>query len=64
MESTSSQPKLYALLIGINFYFPNRLSDGSEYGNLDGAVNDVTDVENFLSRQPKKPDKIYKLTAK
>ncbi|MEM9275241.1 MAG: caspase family protein [Cyanobacteria bacterium P01_F01_bin.143] len=63
MESTNSKPKLYALLIGINFYFPNRLSDGSEYGDLDGAVNDITDVENFLLRQPKQPDKIYKLTA-
>ncbi len=28
---------LYALLIGINFYNPNLLSDGSRYGNLDGG---------------------------
>ncbi len=27
------------------------------------AVNDITDVEKFLQRQPKKPDKVYKLTA-
>ena len=55
--------KLYALLIGINFYFPNRLSDDSRYDNLDGAVNDINDVEKFLNQQPKKPDKLYKLTA-
>ena len=63
MTQTDSAPNLYALLIGINFYFPNRLSDGSSYGYLDGAVNDIEDVEKFLLRQPQKPDKLYKLTA-
>ncbi len=63
MTQTDSKPRLHALLIGINFYYPNRLSDGSVYGDLNGAVNDITDVESFLLRQPKQPDKIYKLTA-
>lgn len=63
MVQANSKPKLYALLIGINFYYPNQLSDGSVYGDLNGAVNDITDVENFLRRQPKQPDKIYKLTS-
>ncbi len=63
MTQTNSNPKLYALLIGINFYFPNLLSDDSSYGNLDGAVNDINHVEKFLLQQPKKPDKLYKLTA-
>ena len=63
MTQTESSTNLYALLIGINFYFPNRLSDESSYENLDGAVNDIEDVEKFLLRQPQKPYKIYKLTA-
>ena len=63
MTQTDSSANFYALLIGINFYFPNRLFDNSEYENLDGAVNDINDVEQFLLQQPKKPDKIYKLTA-
>ena len=60
---TTESPKLYALLIGINFYYPNLLSNGARYGNLDGAVNDIDRVEQFLNRQPQKPDRIYKLTA-
>jgi len=27
---------LYALLIGIDFYLPNRLSDGTKYSHLGG----------------------------
>ena len=63
MTQTQFSTHLYALLIGINFYFPNRLSDNSSYENLEGAVNDIEDVEKFLLRQPQKPYKIYKLTA-
>ena len=54
---------LYALLIGIDFYFPNRLSDSSYYINLDGAVRNIENVEKFLLRQPKQPKQIFKLTA-
>lgn len=63
MAQTNSSPNLYALLIGVNCYLPNRLSDGSVYGSLDGAVADIEDVEKFLLRQPQKPKQIFKLTA-
>ncbi|NJQ98068.1 MAG: caspase family protein [Hydrococcus sp. CSU_1_8] len=63
MTATNSSPDLYALLIGVNCYLPNRLSDGSIYRNLDGAVKDIEDVEKFLLRQPQKPKEIFKLTA-
>ncbi|MGB5635843.1 MAG: caspase family protein [Waterburya sp.] len=63
MTQANSSPDLYALLIGINCYLPNLLSDGSHYGSLDGAVGDIEDVEKFLLRQPQKPKQIFKLTA-
>jgi hypothetical protein len=54
---------LYALLIGIDYYQPNRLPDGSSYRSLKGCVRDINHVEEFLKRQPKAPTKIIKLTA-
>ena len=55
---------LYALLIGVNCYLPHRLSDGSYYDNLQGAVNDVNAVESFLTINLKVPEShILKLTA-
>jgi Caspase domain len=63
MTQANSSPDLYALLIGVNCYLPNRLSDGSVYGSLEGAVRDIEDVEKFLLRQPQKPKQIFKLTA-
>jgi hypothetical protein len=63
MTQASLSPDLYALLIGINCYLPNLLSDGSRYEALDGAVGDIEDVEKFLLRQLQKPKQIFKLTA-
>ncbi|MCT7979802.1 caspase family protein [Laspinema olomoucense] len=55
---------LYALLIGVNCYLPHRLSDGNYYDNLQGAVNDVNAVENFLTINLNVPEShIFKLTA-
>lgn len=54
---------LYALLIGIDYYLPNRLPDGSSYKSLQGCVKDINSVEIFLNRQPKVPTKIFKLIA-
>ncbi len=54
---------LYALLIGIDCYLPNRLPDGSFYKTLKGCVRDINSVEIFLNRQPKPPNKIIKLIA-
>ncbi|HET7501465.1 MAG TPA: caspase family protein [Kofleriaceae bacterium] len=39
----------HALLIGIDFYFPNRLSNGGQYRSLSGCVNDVNRVEAMLA---------------
>ena len=62
-QKTNSNPNLYALLIGIDCYLPNRLSDGTFYRSLGGSVRDINHVEEFLLRQPQKPKKIFKLTA-
>lgn len=62
-NSNSSNSKLYALLIGIDYYLPNRLSDGMSYRSLGGSVRDINHVEEFLLRQPQKPTKIFKLTS-
>ena len=53
----------YALLIGIDFYFPNRLSGGGHYGNLKGCVRDINEAESFLQQLPTPPKQILKLTA-
>ncbi len=55
---------LYALLIGINYYYPNRLSDGSSYRHLEGAVSDVKAVRSFLQTMRQVPDEhILQLTS-
>ena len=60
----SGNGPLHAILIGIDFYFPNSLPDGSSYGNLGGCVNDIIRVENFLTeRLGMKSDNIIKLTT-
>ncbi|MBD2206242.1 caspase family protein [Calothrix sp. FACHB-1219] len=61
---TNQTSNLYALLIGIDFYLPNRLPDGSSYKNLGGCVRDINHVEAFLKQMRKVPDaQILKLTA-
>jgi hypothetical protein len=60
----SGNNSLRAILIGIDFYFPNTLPDGSSYRSLGGCVNDITRVENFLTgRLGMKSKNIIKLTA-
>ena len=51
---------LYALLIGVDYYFPNPL-----YSNLGGCVRDITHVEDFLIHKVKGicVDNILKLTS-
>ncbi|MDQ3701395.1 MAG: caspase family protein [Chloroflexota bacterium] len=41
-------PDRHALLIGIDYYLPNRLPDNSYYTSLAGCVRDVSHVEAFL----------------
>lgn len=57
-------PNLYALLIGVDCYMPNKLPDGSYYKNLGGCVRDINHVEAFLKQRRQVPaSQILKLTA-
>lgn len=61
---TNQTPNFYALLIGINFYFPHRLPEGNYYKNLRGCVQDINHVETYLKDTFNlTPDRIIKLTA-
>jgi hypothetical protein len=60
---TNQTPNFYALLIGIDFYFPHDLPDG-RYKNLRGCVQDINHVETYLKTTFNlTPDQIIKLTA-
>ena len=60
---TDQTPNFYALLIGIDFYFPHDLPDG-RYKNLRGCVQDINHVETYLKTTFNlTPDQIIKLTA-
>src|SRR5262245_27860687 len=62
-DQTGGAAKLYALLIGINCYLPNKLSEGS-YPSLSGCVRDITHIEDFLKLRLNLPyEQIVKLTA-
>jgi hypothetical protein len=55
---------LYALLIGISSYLPNRLPGGNTYRNLSGCVRDISQMEEFLKGRRGVPtEHILKLTA-
>lgn len=55
---------LYALLIGIDCYLQNRLSDGSYYKSLGRCVRDINHVESYFVNNLKVPEtNIFKLTA-
>lgn len=57
-------PTTHALLIGIDFYFPNQMPDGSYYPSLGGCVRDVDSVDSFLRKTLKVPDEqITRLSA-
>ncbi|KYC43197.1 peptidase C14 [Scytonema hofmannii PCC 7110] len=63
-DQINQMPKFYALLIGIDYYIPNRLSDGSSYRNLRGCVRDINHVEAYLLNTLKVPGtQLFKLTA-
>jgi hypothetical protein len=56
--------ELYALLIGIDCYLPNKLPGGGYYPSLHGCVRDINHVEEFLkSRLDLSDEHILKLTA-
>lgn len=53
----SGTPNMYALLIGVDCYLPNRLPGGSYYSSLGGCVLDILQVEAFLQRTFQMPTK-------
>lgn len=56
-------PNFYALLIGIDFYFPHELPDG-RYKKLRGCVRDINHIETYLKDTFNLTlDQIIKLTA-
>ena len=59
-----SAPQLYALLIGIDYYLPSNLPDGSLYKSLRSCVRDVALVKEFLQSQLRVPEeRILQLTS-
>lgn len=60
---TNQTPNFYALLIGIDFYFPYTSPEGT-YKNLQGCVRDINHVETYLKDTFNlNPNQIIKLTA-
>lgn len=60
---TNQTPNFYALLIGIDFYFPYTSPEGT-YKNLQGCVRDINHVETYLKETFNlTPNQIIKLTA-
>lgn len=56
--------RLFAVLIGVDYYFPNQLPGGVGYGHLRGCVRDVDQMEFFLKTRLSLPDaNIIRLTA-
>ena len=63
-EATDQNRTFHALLIGIDKYLPNELSDGSYFRDLSGCVRDIQHVEQFLRAILQVPaENIIKLTA-
>jgi hypothetical protein len=63
-EENQVGPDLYALLIGIDCYLPNKRSGTPNSMNLSGCVRDINRVEEFLRNRLALPDShILKLTS-
>jgi hypothetical protein len=58
-----SDPVFRALLIGVDFYFPNELPDGSSYRSLNGCVKDVARVEAVIRGRITLPIEVTTLTS-
>jgi hypothetical protein len=62
--SESSNQNLFALCIGVDFYFPNSLPGEGRYPSLGGCVRDINHVENFLRQKLGIPEEnIFTLTS-
>ncbi|CAN5663869.1 hypothetical protein BH18ACI4_BH18ACI4_06640 [soil metagenome] len=63
-DTNGKPPELYALLIGIDRYMPNKLPDGGHYPDLGGCVRDISHVEQMLRGTLGLTDeRIFKLIA-
>ena len=54
---------MHVLLIGVDYYFPGHLADGSFYPSLRGCVRDVTHVKEFLKTAGIPTERFITLTA-
>ncbi|XYI03818.1 caspase family protein [Sorangium sp. So ce1128] len=63
-SAPDTSPTFRALLIGIDFYFPNRLPNGASYATLRGCVNDIRRVEEMLKARISGPLDLTKLVAR
>lgn len=63
-DKDGKEENFHALLIGIDFYLPNKLPDGSYYPSLTGCVRDIQHVQEFLIRKLGiSENKILRLTS-
>ena len=63
-DSITKNSNSYALLIGIDYYLPNRLPEGGFYPSLGGCVRDINNVEDYIIQNFKVPkENILKLTS-
>ena len=62
-EARGASPTFRALLIGIDFYFPNLFPTGATYVSLHGCVNDVDRIEEMRRARITEPFEITKLVA-
>jgi hypothetical protein len=63
-NSKNKSSNLYALLIGIDCYLPNKLPDGGYYASLGGCTGDIGLVEDLLQRKLGVPkEQILKLSS-
>ncbi|WP_437932531.1 caspase family protein [Sorangium sp. So ce291] len=63
-SAPDTSPTFRALLIGVDFYFPNRLPSGASYATLRGCVNDIRRVEEMLKARISGPLDLTKLVAR
>jgi predicted chitinase/predicted phosphodiesterase len=63
-RGSETSRNMFALLIGVDCYLPNRLPDGGFYPSLGGCVRDINHIEDFLkTRLGLSSEQILKLTA-
>ena len=62
MPEPDFTPRFYAVLIGIDFYFPNKLPGNLSYPSLSGCVNDINAIGASL-KQKVIVERVFKLTA-